>query len=234
MSSNFKYEYIYIEKKKVHLKSSKHMELFDIYYYSIDPDTGIAHSRKLLKTVGASDLIKEVKKAEFDLHEQDPNFEVDYEPHHSRQEKIDEMRHLLSRVYEIADELGYDNIFYNEGFAELLLAEKLGHTWNHKTQGPDAWLPNMQTAEYKTAKPGGSFQFHWLSEKKMEKIQEIDWVYFAVREQLTFSNIKRIPMSSLLPLLEKSSALQGGSTHRSFSQTEIVQLGAEPAPEIYS
>lgn len=208
-------------------------ELFDIYYYQIDPDTGVAHGRKFLKTVKAEKLLKEIAEAEQALMQEDPNFEVDYEPHNSRTEKIDEMRRLLSRVYEIADELGYDNIFYNEGFAELLLAEKLGHTWNHKTQGPDAWLPNMESAEYKTAKPGGSFQFHWLSEKKLERINEIEWVYFAVRDRLTFTNVRRIRMRKLVPLLEQASAVRGGSSHRSFSQTEIAILGAEPAPEIY-
>jgi hypothetical protein len=210
------------------------MELFDIYYYTVDPDTGVSHSRKFLKTVRADKLLKEIAEVENVLLLEDPNFEVDYEPHFDRREKIDEMKKLLSRVYELADDLGYDNIFYNEGFAELLLADKLGHTWNHKTQGPDAWLPNMEAAEYKTAKPGGSYQFHWLSEKKMQRIKEIQWVYFAVRDRLTFTNIRRIRMDKLVPLLEQSSAIKGGSSHRSFSQTEIAILGAEPAPEIYS
>jgi hypothetical protein len=208
-------------------------DLFDLYYYSIDPDTGISHSRKFLKTVKAEKLLKEISEAEQVLHSEDPNFEVDYEPHYTRNEKVDEMRQLIARVYEIADSLGYDNIFYNEGFAEFLLAEKLGHHWNHKTQGPDAWLPNMEAAEYKTAKPGGSYQFHWLSEKKMQRMLEIKWVYFAVREKLTFTNIRRIEMKKLIPLLEQSSSINGGSSHRSFSQTEIAILGAEPAPEIY-
>jgi hypothetical protein len=209
------------------------MELFDIYYYIVDPDTGASHSRKFLKTVRADKLLKEISEAENALYLEDANYEVDYEPHFEKKDKVKEMTLLLSRVYEIADELGYDNIFYNEGFAEFLLAEKLGHTWNHKTQGPDAWLPNLEAAEYKTAKPGGSFQFHWLSEKKMQRIQEIQWVYFAVRDRLTFTNIRRIRMEKLVPLLEQASAIKGGSSHRSFSQTEIAILGAELAPEIY-
>lgn len=208
--------------------------LFDIYYYHIDPDTGIPYGRKFHKTVNSAELVKEVQKLEVNLSFEDPNFEVDYEPHLEREEKIRAMKEHLDAVYKIADELGYDNIFYNEGFAEFLLAEHLGHTWNSKTQGPDAWLPNMQTAEYKTCKPGGSFQFHWLSEKKMGKLWEIDWAYFAVRQKLSFTNIHRIPMRNLIPLLEQSSAINGGSTHRSFSLTEVIQLGAEPAPEIYS
>jgi len=209
-------------------------DLFDIYFYSIDPDTGFKSGRKFLKTVKAEKLLKEIAEAEQALaFEDDPNFEVDYEPHHTRNDKVEEMRKLISRVYEIADSLGYDNIFYNEGFAEFMLAEHLGHKWNHKTQGPDAWLPNSEAAEYKTAKPGGSYQFHWLSEKKMKRMEEIKWVYFAVREKLTFTNIRRIEMRKLIPLLEQSSSIHGGSTHRSFSQTEIAILGAEPAPEIY-
>ena len=82
------------------------MELFDIYYYTVDPDTGVSHSRKFLKTVRADKLLKEIAEVENVLLLEDPNFEVDYEPHFDRREKIDEMKKLLSRVYELADDLG--------------------------------------------------------------------------------------------------------------------------------
>lgn len=141
--------------------------------------------------------------------------------------KIALLRDALELSYNIAEELELGNIFYNEGFAEFFLAQDLGHEWNKKTQGPDGFS-DEGGAEYKMrSSPDGNFQFHWLSEKKMNRMkEEFTWAYFATRNRTHFTEVWRIPMSSLLPTLNESSVPTGGSGHRSYGLQELIDLGA--------
>ena len=60
--------------------------------------------------------------------------------------------------------------------------------------------------EYKSAKVGGTFQFHWLSVTKMKKIQECKNIYFLVTEGVTITEIYCLPTSKILVLIaEKAS-----------------------------
>jgi len=146
---------------------------------------------------------------------------------HERTEKVNRLRAILEEAYDIAEELELGNIFYNEGFAEFFLAEDLGQTWNKKTQGPDGFSAEGHPTEYKMrSTPDGNFQFHWLSEKKMSRITEIEWVYFATRNRTRFTEVWRIPLENILPTLSESSVPQGGSGHRSYGLNELIDLGA--------
>ena len=144
-----------------------------------------------------------------------------------RFEKVKRLRDVLEEAYTLAEDLGLGNIFYNEGFAEFFLAEDLGQTWNPRTQGPDGFSKEGDPAEYKMrSSPSGNFQFHWLSGKKMERITDIKWVYFADRYRTRFTDIWQIPLVNILPSLTESSVQNGGSGHRSFSLDELLKLGA--------
>ena len=144
-----------------------------------------------------------------------------------RLEKVSRLRRILEEAYDIAEELELGNIFYNEGFAEFFLAEDLGETWNKKTQGPDGFSIEGHPTEYKMrSSPDGAFQFHWLSEKKMGRITETEWVYFATRNRTRFTEVWQIPFVNILPTLTESSVPQGGSGHRSYGLNELIELGA--------
>lgn len=143
-----------------------------------------------------------------------------------RTEKIARLRDVIEEAYILSAELELGNIFYNEGFAEFFLSQDLGETWNMKTQGPDGFTPEGLPTEYKMRSgPHGSFQFHWLSDNKLSRIKEIEWVYFATRERTKFSEIWRIEMYKILPALHEARTSNGGG-HRSFSLAELVALGA--------
>ncbi len=144
-----------------------------------------------------------------------------------RQLAVSRLRAAIEEAYTQADILGLGNIFYNEGFVEFFLAEDMGHRWNPKTQGPDAFLSTGHPTEYKVRQsPDGNFQFHWLSEKKMGRLDEMEWVYFATRNRTEFTEVYCIAMDRLMPLLTESSTPVGGSGHRSFSLQQLLDLGA--------
>ena len=89
-------------------------------------------------------------------------------------EAIKQIQSLLQEAEQIAkDELGLDNIFYNERFVEMFMANHLGHEYGNNTQGGDALDATETPTEYKAinlrSKSKGTFQFHWLSKNKIKK-----------------------------------------------------------------
>ncbi len=144
-----------------------------------------------------------------------------------RSQKIANIRKKINEIYELADELDLGNIFYNEGFLELFLAEDLGHTWNKKTQGADAFDEVGHPVEYKMrSNEDGSFQFHWLSDNKMEKLKSNERVYFATRNRTDFWEVYSIEMELILPTLNESRKSAGGSGHRTYSLQQLLDMGA--------
>ena len=71
---------------------------------------------------------------------------------------------------------GYGNIFYNEQFIELFIADRVGEKWNKETQGGDAFDSEGNPTEYK---PG-----HWFNSAKFLDIeyQTYGWVFSKPRE----------------------------------------------------
>jgi hypothetical protein len=144
---------------------------------------------------------------------------------------IEKIQFHLEEIEKLASNLGINDIFRNKKFIEILAAQKLGHQWNDKPYGPDAYEKigeDTYPTEYKSAKEGGSFQFHWLSVSKMIKIQECENIYFIVTKGVSILSIYAISTSRILGLIgEKASGSASIDGHKSFSLDNLKELGAE-------
>jgi hypothetical protein len=146
-------------------------------------------------------------------------------------QSVDKMKQHLLEVEKIAkEELGIDNVLYNERYMEILIADVLGHSYNLDTQGGDAYEADIQKeTEYKSINlrnksGGGSFQFHWLSDNKMEKYSSNENVYCVERDGVTIKEILKVPMSKILKeLVSKSSGSKSISAHKSFSKKSLIK-----------
>lgn len=110
----------------------------------------------------------------------------------------------LKSAQEIAYTIGVKNLFYNEQYIELFIADLLGHTYNPNTRGTDAYDENGNMVEYKTinlvSTPRyGSFQFHWLTKDKIDSYSSAKDVYFALRYDLIIYEVWKLPMGVILP-----------------------------------
>tara|TARA_Y100000004_G_scaffold190669_1_gene248159 strand:- start:471 stop:947 length:477 start_codon:yes stop_codon:yes gene_type:complete len=145
--------------------------------------------------------------------------------------KIEKIYSLLKEAEDIAMSEGYGNIFYNEQFIELFIADRLGETWNKETQGGDAFDSEGNPTEYKAinmrSKSAGSFQFHWLSEAKIEKLKQCKTMKFVIRDGVTIKEIYELPTSKLIGLIEEKSMDNTIHGHKSFSLQNIIDMGAE-------
>ena len=137
-----------------------------------------------------------------------------------RSPEIQQMAEHIKSAYDIAKSIGVRNLFYNEGYVDLLIADTLGHHYNVETQGPDAYGDGADWCEYKTinAKPGkdgkpswkgGTFQFHWLSRAKILKYEKTDTFYFVLRDGVELKEIWSLPWSIVCPLLRKKAEEKG-------------------------
>lgn len=143
---------------------------------------------------------------------------------------LDKIQYHLLEAEKIAkEELKVDNIFYNEGFIEAFIADKLQHKWNKETQGGDAFELDGVPTEYKainTASKGkGSYQFHWLSENKMNKLKSTNNMFFARRHGVTLTDIYKIKTSNLIDKIEaKCTNSKSTNGHVSFSFNQILAM----------
>lgn len=144
-------------------------------------------------------------------------------------EPIEKIEKLLLEAEKIAlDELNESNIFYNERFIELFMAHKLGHFSQTGTQGADA-IDSDGSTEYKAINTrnknkNGTFQFHWLSDKKMKKYEETKNMYFAIRDGVKIKQITKVSSSNILPLLSKNSTGNKSiNGHKGFTQEKIMK-----------
>ena len=147
---------------------------------------------------------------------------------HKIEKKLEEIQHL-------ATNLGIKDIFRNKKFIEILAAHKMGHRWNDKPYGADAYesIDGCEySTEYKSAQDNGngpgSFQFHWLSDNKMQKIKECRNIYFIITRGVTILEIYRISTSNIIDLIsEKASGSISIQGHKSFHLPQLISLGAE-------
>ena len=112
---------------------------------------------------------------------------------------VTKIKSLLKQAQDLAqDELGLENIFYNERFVELMIANELGHEYGNNTQGGDAWdSVKKKPVEYKAinlrSKGKGTFQFHWLSENKINQyIRKQRYVQNLVNIKLSYKTNKKV------------------------------------------
>jgi len=149
----------------------------------------------------------------------------------NKKSPVQRIEELLQQAAAIAkNELGLDNIFYNERFVELFIADKLGHVYGNNTQGGDALETSTnKPTEYKAInlrnKSGnGTFQFHWLSENKVAKYKQTKNMYFAVRDGVTIKDIYQVPTKKIMPMIDKKATGSkdiGG--HASFNVKKLVE-----------
>jgi len=143
---------------------------------------------------------------------------------------VQKIEKLLFEAQQIAEkELGLKNIYYNEQYIELFMADKLGHEYGSDTQGGDAIETDIdKPTEYKAIntrnKSPGSFQFHWLSKNKIEEYNRTENMYFCIRDGVTIKKIYRVPTSEVMPLVDKNatgSSDIGG--HAGFSEKTFLK-----------
>jgi hypothetical protein len=141
------------------------------------------------------------------------------------------MRELKKGVV-ISNSLNIPNLLYNERYVDLLIAKKLGHRFNLETQGADALTGNNRHVEYKSIvkkdrKYKGSFQFHWLSKKKIAKYQKCAYFYCVWRNGFTIEKMIRVPREVLMKQIKKKKGKKGSTAgHKSFGHRQIEKLVA--------
>lgn len=137
---------------------------------------------------------------------------------------------LLEEAQQIAkEELGLDNIFYNERFIEMFMADILDHEYGNNTQGGDALDATKTPTEYKAINlrnkgKSGTFQFHWLSENKIKKYAQTNNMYFAVRDGVTIERIYEVATDVIMPILEaKATGGKSINGHAGFNEKKLVE-----------
>tara|TARA_R110001606_G_scaffold140685_1_gene279648 strand:+ start:217 stop:738 length:522 start_codon:yes stop_codon:yes gene_type:complete len=145
-------------------------------------------------------------------------------------EAIKKIQALLVEAQQIAkDEFDLDNIFYNERFIEMFMANHLGHEYGNNTQGGDALDESGTPTEYKAINmrnkgKSGTFQFHWLSENKIEKYAQTNNMYFAVRDGVTIQKIYEVPTKVIMPVLEaKATGGKSINGHAGFNEKKLIE-----------
>tara|TARA_Y100000310_G_scaffold344334_2_gene456510 strand:- start:809 stop:1312 length:504 start_codon:yes stop_codon:yes gene_type:complete len=136
------------------------------------------------------------------------------------------------------EELELTNIFYNESYIDLLIANILNHDYMGDTQGPDA-TEYGEWHEYKTINlnnksGGGSFQFHWLSKNKIEKYSRTKYIFFATRKNAVIEEIYKLKTDKIILDLiskaeEKGTYCEGApkiGAHKSYALSTILRKGA--------
>lgn len=147
-------------------------------------------------------------------------------------ESVKKIENLLKQAEKIAkNELGLDNIFYNERFIELFTASKLNHSYGNNTQGGDAYEIDIQKpTEYKAINlrnksKNASFQFHWLSNKKVEKYKQTDNMYFIVRDGVTIQKIYKVKSKNVFPYIDKNSTGSNSiNGHVGFNENKVLNI----------
>lgn len=140
-------------------------------------------------------------------------------------------KHLQEAERIAKEELGLNNIFYNERFIELFTSSKLSHKYGNDTQGGDAFEIDInKPTEYKAINlrnkgNTASFQFHWLSENKIKKYKETENMYFIVRDGVTIKKIYKVLSKNVFPYIDKnatgSDSING---HVGFNEKKVIDV----------
>jgi hypothetical protein len=147
-------------------------------------------------------------------------------------ESVKKIEKLLQQAEKIAkEELDLDNIFYNERFIELFAASKLNHLYGNDTQGGDAFETDInKPTEYKAINlrnkgKNASFQFHWLSDKKVDKYKQTDNMYFIVRDGVTIQKIYKVKSKEVFPFIDKNSTGSASiNGHVGFNENKVIDI----------
>ena len=154
---------------------------------------------------------------------------------------VKEIADKLTEVSYIASQhLNINNIFYNEKFTEVIVAQILGHEINLGTRDPDAF-DGEKWIEYKSinlsTEGPKSFQFHWLSNAKLLKFKKLDSIYFIIRDNAIILEIWKLNASVFVEDMEKTAKKSEAerillgkakniNAHKSYSLDAIKKKGA--------
>ena len=147
-------------------------------------------------------------------------------------ESISEIEQLLKQCQLIAKKnLELNNIFYNEKFIELFVAKILDKSYKGNTQGGDIFDKEtgkpieIKAINIRNKNKTGSFQFHWLSNKKMEKYKQTEYMYFVIRDGVEIQQIYKIYTNKILPLIyKKATGSKSIHGHKGFSLNDLIKL----------
>lgn len=142
---------------------------------------------------------------------------------------MDKLKQGLSLIRDFCKDNSIEDVLYNQKYLEIMAAERHGMIYNPNTQGADATNPiTGGDVEIKCCREGGSWQFHWLSKNKMEKLKRTETIILAVHnnyEILRSYKLDSTRCDQIKILIEqKSTGTSNIGGHKSFSEKQLKKL----------
>lgn len=133
----------------------------------------------------------------------------------------------LQLIKDFCKQNGIDDVLYNQKYLELLAAERHGMVYNPDPQGADATNPSTGgDVEIKCCKEGYSWQFHWLSNNKMQKLRNTESFILAVHDGYAITRSYLVDRAQLLGMIEsKATGTANIGGHKSFTEKQLAKLG---------
>ena len=149
---------------------------------------------------------------------------------------LNKLKEGIQMVYEAGISLGDPMIMYNERYVEYLIAEKLGHTKDLRTQGADAYNEKGLPVEYKCinldAKGIGTWQWHWNRSEKLEKLKQLDQIFCVTRKGAVIKDIYELPVDVAVKMAEQKIQNESKTgvfdkSGFSFSVKKLLEVGGK-------
>lgn len=142
---------------------------------------------------------------------------------------MDKLKQGLSLIRDFCKDNSIEDVLYNQKYLEIMAAERHGMIYNPNTQGADATNPiTGGDVEIKCCREGGSWQFHWLSKNKMEKLKKTETIILAVHnnyEIVRSYKLDSTKCSQIKTLIEqKSTGTSSIGGHKSFSEKQLKKM----------
>jgi hypothetical protein len=143
---------------------------------------------------------------------------------------IDELEKGLDLIRKFCEENGIKDVLYNQKYLEIMAAKRHGMVYNPDPQGADATNPATGgDVEIKCCREGGSWQFHWLSNNKMNKLKKTEQMILAVHNNYQILRSYQLNPSQCndikLLIEQKATGTSSIGGHKSFSEKQLKNLG---------
>lgn len=146
--------------------------------------------------------------------------------------------HILEEGLEILKNLElrmgekyFNLLFDSNNFGEILLADYLDHEWNQDRNGIDALTNDGLKCEYKVSFQTGQEEKWHFGGAEIEKIEQNDLFFFAVRKGCSITHCLEVPKEALMELLKYKHLNSKQKTTKPNLTVTIKQLkdrGAKP------
>ncbi len=120
------------------------------------------------------------------------------------------LKQAIDQAYKAGIDLGDPMILYNERYVEYLIAERLGHTKDERTQGADAYNERGLPVEYKSINLDSKgpaknkcWQWHWNKPSKLDKLKELDQIFCVTRRGAEIIDIYELPVNVAVEIAEE-------------------------------